>query len=175
MLESAPRRSRADESAERISPALAAAFAVWALAWREIIRFLRQPSRVVGSIGTPLVFWLLFGAGLHGSFRLAPEGAGGEDFRAYFLPGATVLIVMFTSVFASISLIEDRREGFLQGVLVSPVPRLALVLGKVLGGTILAVGQGLIFVLLAPTMGVGFPWTALPAAIYSAAWRQSPK
>ena len=89
----------------------------------------------------------------------------GEDFRAYFLPGATVLIVMFTSVFASISLIEDRREGFLQGVLVSPVPRLALVMGKVLGGTILAVGQGLIFLLLAPTMGVGFAWAGLPLAI----------
>ena len=126
------------------------------LAWREIVRFFRQRSRIVGSIGTPLVFWLLFGAGLSQSFRLGgPAGDGGEggpSFLQYFFPGSLLLIVLFTAIFSSISIIEDRREGFLQGLLVSPIPRWAMVLGKVLGGTIVAVLQGLIFLLLALTL-----------------------
>jgi ABC-2 type transport system permease protein len=127
------------------------------LAWREIVRFFRQRSRIVGSIGTPLVFWLLFGAGLSQSFRLGgPAGIGGEgpSFLQYFFPGSLLLIVLFTAIFSSISIIEDRREGFLQGVLVSPIPRWAMVLGKVLGGTLVAVLQGLIFLLLALTLPI---------------------
>jgi ABC-2 type transport system permease protein len=134
--------------------------ASWALAWREIVRFFRQRNRVVGSIGTPLVFWLLFGAGLSSSFRLS-GAQGGPSFLLYFFPGSLLLVVMFTAVFSSISIIEDRREGFLQGVLVSPIPRWAMVLGKVLGGTLVAVAQGLIFLLLALVLPVEL--TALAA------------
>jgi ABC-2 type transport system permease protein len=121
--------------------------AACALAWREIVRFFRQRSRIVGSIGTPLVFWLLFGAGLSRSFQIG-EGAGRQDFLTYFFPGSLLLIVLFTAIFSSISIIEDRREGFLQGVLVAPIPRWAMILGKVAGGTLVAVVQGLIFMLL---------------------------
>ena len=136
-------------------PALRAA---WALAWREIVRFFRQRSRIVGSIGTPLVFWLLFGAGLSQSFRMGgpanDASASGPSFLQYFFPGSLLLLVLFTAIFSSISIIEDRREGFLQGVLVSPIPRWAMVLGKVLGGTLVAVAQGLIFLLLALTLPI---------------------
>lgn len=118
-----------------------------ALAWREIVRFFRQRSRIIGSIGTPLVFWLLFGAGLSSSFRV-DAGTESQSFLRYFFPGSLLLIVMFTAIFSSISIIEDRREGFLQGVLVSPIPRWSMILGKVLGGTFVAVAQGLIFLLL---------------------------
>jgi ABC-2 type transport system permease protein len=121
--------------------------AALSLAWREIVRFFRQRSRIVGSIGTPLVFWLLFGAGLSGSFRVG-AGASEQNFLTYFFPGSLLLIVLFTAIFSSISIIEDRREGFLQGVLVAPIPRWAMVLGKVLGGSAVAVAQGLIFLLL---------------------------
>ncbi len=117
------------------------------LCYREVIRFFRQPARVVGAIGTPLLFWILFGAGLDRSFRMGTE-AGGPSFREYYFPGSLVLIVLFTAIFTSISIIEDRREGFLQAVLVAPVSRWAIVLGKVLGGTILAVTQGGLFLLL---------------------------
>jgi ABC-2 type transport system permease protein len=123
------------------------------LAWREIVRFFRQRSRIVGSIGTPLVFWLLFGAGLSRSFRVG-EGAAAQDFLTYFFPGTLLLIVLFTAIFSSISIIEDRREGFLQGVLVAPIPRWAMVLGKVLGGTLVALVQGLIFLVLGLTLPV---------------------
>lgn len=120
--------------------------AVWSLTYREIIRFLRQRSRVMGALGQPLVFWVLFGAGLHGSFQMSgASGADSVSFQEYFLPGIAVLVVLFTSIFSSISIIQDRHEGFLQGVLVAPVPRLAIVLGKILGGTLLALLQAAIF------------------------------
>src|SRR5262245_50279386 len=128
-----------------------------ALAWREVVRFYRQRSRIVGSIGTPLVFWLLFGAGLSQSFRLGSatgQAATSQSFLQYFFPGSLLLIVLFTAIFSSISIIEDRREGFLQGVLVAPIPRWAMVLGKVLGGTLIALFQGLIFLALSLTLPI---------------------
>ncbi len=123
-----------------------------ALTWREFVRFYRQRSRIVGSLGTPLVFWLLFGAGLTPSFRMG--ASGGPSFLEYFFPGSLLLIVLFTAIFSSISIIEDRREGFLQGVLVAPIPRWAIALGKVLGGTLVALLQGLIFLLVALTLPI---------------------
>ena len=129
--------------------------------WREIIRFVRQPNRIVGSLGTPFVFWLLFGTGLSSSFRvganaLTRSGSDGpsQSFLTYFFPGSLLLIVLFTAIFSSISIIEDRREGFLQGVLVAPIPRWAMVLGKVLGGSFVALAQGLIFLLLGLTLPI---------------------
>src|SRR5205085_3417083 len=76
-----------------------------------------------------------------------------------------IMIVLFTSIFTMMSVIEDRKEGFLLSVLVAPVPRSAIVLGKVLGGTTLAAVQGLIFLLLAPLTGVHIGLAALPLII----------
>jgi ABC-2 type transport system permease protein len=120
--------------------------AAGALAWREMIRFFRQPNRIVGAVGTPIVFWILFGLGLQGSFR-AGGTESGPSFLQYYFPGSLVLTMLFTAIFSTISVIEDRREGILQAVLVSPTPRWGMVLGKVLGGTLLALSQALIFLL----------------------------
>ncbi len=128
---------------------------------REMVRFLRQRSRVVGAFGSPLLFWLLIGSGVGSSFRGA--AAGEMNYMEYFFPGTVVMILLFTSIFSTISIIEDRKEGFLQAVLVAPVPRSAFVLGKVLGGTSLAVAQGVLFMLLAPLVGI--PLSAIPAAL----------
>ena len=126
---------------------------IYTLAVREVTRFLRQRSRLVGAIGQPLVFWILFGAGLAGSFAMpGADAENGLSFQEYFLPGIAVLIVLFTSIFSSISVIQDRNEGFMQGVLVAPVPRSSIVLGKVLGGTALALFQAMLFLLLAPLL-----------------------
>ena len=131
------------------------ALAVWSLAKREWVRFVRQPNRVFGAVGQPLIFWLLFGVGLGPSFRV--QGAEGLiSYREYFFPGSLVLILLFTAIFATISIIEDRREGFLQSVLVSPTSRWAMVLGKVLGGSWIALAQGLLFLLLGVTVGIHF-------------------
>ncbi len=125
---------------------------VWTLASRELKRFFRQRTRVVGALGQPLIFWILFGAGLRGSF-LPPDWAdAGMTYQEYFFPGVAVLIIMFTAIFSTISIIEDRREGFLQGVLVAPIPRSALVFGKLLGGSILAVIQTGLFLLIGPAL-----------------------
>ncbi len=128
------------------------ALAVWALAWRELVRFFRQRTRVVGAIGQPVIFWVLFGAGLQTSFK-PPEWAPADmSYQEYFLPGIAALIVLFTAIFSTISVIEDRREGFLQGVLVAPVPRISIVLGKLAGGTVLALLQAALFLAVGPLL-----------------------
>src|SRR5947207_11383583 len=126
------------------------AFTLW---WREIVRFYRQPTRVVGVLASPLVFWLVIGSGFGTSFR-SGGGPGQQHYLDYFYPGALIMIVLFTSIFTMMSVIEDRKEGFLLSVLVAPVPRSAIVLGKVLGGTTLSAVQGLIFLAFAPFVGV---------------------
>jgi ABC-2 type transport system permease protein len=126
-----------------------AALTLWQ---RELQRFFRQPSRVAGAIGTPLVFWLFMGSGLAGSFRL--PGASGVSYLQFFFPGTIALVLLFAAIFSTLSVIEDRHEGFLQGVLVAPVGRGAIVAGKVLGGATLAWLQGLVFLLLAPLAGL---------------------
>src|SRR3954447_20287960 len=126
------------------------AFTLW---WREIVRFYRQPGRVVGVLASPLVFWLVLGSGFGNSMRSGPAGDQ-QHYLDYFYPGTLILIVLFTSIFTMMSVIEDRKEGFLLSVLVAPVHRSVIVLGKVLGGTTLATIQGLIFLAFAPAVGV---------------------
>ncbi|HTZ81673.1 MAG TPA: ABC transporter permease [Candidatus Acidoferrales bacterium] len=126
------------------------AFTLW---WREIVRFYRQTTRVIGVLASPLVFWLVIGSGFGTSFR-SGGGPGQQHYLDYFYPGALIMIVLFTSIFTMMSVIEDRKEGFLLSVLVAPVPRTAIVLGKVLGGTTLAAVQGMIFLIFAPFAGV---------------------
>ena len=104
---------------------------------REIVRFLRQRNRVIGALLQPLIFWVLFGAAFKESFK-PPEDAPWMTYQQYFFPGTVTMILLFTAIFATISIIEDRREGFMQSVLVAPVPRLAMVLGKIVGGSALA-------------------------------------
>jgi ABC-2 type transport system permease protein len=133
--------------------------------WREMVRFFRQRDRAVGALATPVVFWLLLGFGLGKSFK-APSAPEGHGYLEYFYAGTLVMILLFTAIFSTISVIEDRREGFLQAVLVAPVGRLAIVLGKILGGTTLAFVQGLVFLVLAPLLGLhlsaaSFAWLAV--------------
>lgn len=123
--------------------------AAWMLARREWIRFFRQRNRVIGAVAQPLLFWLLFGTGLRGTF----SAAGDQDFMQFFLPGTIGLIVLFTAIFATISVIEDRREGFMQGVLVAPVGRWPILLGKVLGGGAIAWVQAMFFLALTYLFG----------------------
>lgn len=147
-----------------------AALAVYSLALRELVRFFRQRTRIVGALGQPIIFWVLFGTGLQSSFR----GPAGLSYQEYFFPGVAIMIVMFTAIFSTISIIEDRREGFLQGVLVAPIPRASLVMGKVCGGTCLAVLQAVLFLAigpalaligLSPNISTGLNWFNLPVVV----------
>lgn len=136
--------------------------AIKMLVWREWVRFFRQRNRVIGALGQPILFWLLFGTGMHGAFR----ADAGQDFMSYYLPGTITLIVLFTAIFTTISVIEDRREGFMQCVFVAPVPRWTIVAGKVIGGGAIAWMQGLLFLILALCIGsITLSWQLLPLLV----------
>jgi len=100
------------------------------------VRFWRQRSRVLSVVASPLIFWLLI-------------GYGSGDLARYY-SGTLVLTVMFSAIFSTISIIEDRREGFLLSMLVSPAPRTSLVLGKILGSATLGWIQGLMLLIFRP-------------------------
>ena len=132
---------------------------------REMVRFARQRSRVIGMVATPLLFWFAIGAGLGSSFQ--PPGASGASaasggYLHYFYPGTLVMIVLFTSVLGSMSVIEDRKEGFLLSVLVAPIYRVSLILGKVLGGATQSVIPAILVLLIGPAVGFPLhPWQFL--------------
>jgi ABC-2 type transport system permease protein len=137
-----------------LCPEPSLALAVYALWKREVVRFLRQRSRVIGALGTPIVFWIVIGSGLGNSFRPPGSPEQGVHFLEYAFPGTLAMIILFTAIFSMISVIEDRKAGFLQAVIASPASRLSIVAGKVLGSTTLALGQAAIFLFLAPIAGV---------------------
>ncbi len=138
---------------------------------REMVRFFRQKNRVASALITPVLMWLMLGAGLNNAFTnpavkqaasVVEAGAQGSSagaaeavpagggYMLYFFPGTITMILLFTAIFSTITVIEDRREGFLQGVLVSPAPRLSIALGKVLGGASIAMIHALVFLLIYP-------------------------
>ena len=115
----------------------------------------------MSAIAQPLIFWLLLGGGLNASFK-PPGVPAGTSYIEYFYPGIITLALLFTTIFATISVVQDRREGFLQGVLVAPASRGVIVLGQALGGTTLALLQGALFLFLAPIVGVSLsPFSVL--------------
>jgi len=126
------------------------ALTVYSLWHREVLRFLKDRARVMSSVGQPVIFWVLFAGALsQSSFR-----PGAQSYGEYFWVGGLAMTLLFTAIFSTITVIEDRGEGFLQGVLVAPVPRAAIALGKILGGATLAMIHGLLFFLLMPVAGV---------------------
>ncbi len=138
-----------------------ASYTLWK---REIVRFYRQRSRVIGAIVPPVLFWFLIGSGMGSSFRHQSDLS--VNYLQYFFPGTVIMVVLFTAIFSTISIIEDRREGFLQSVLAAPVPRASIALGKIMGGATLAFMQGLLFLLLAPLLGIRIPFSS---ALFAAA------
>lgn len=134
---------------------------VWVIWKRELIRFIRQPSRIIAAIGTPVLIWIFLGSGFSNSISFSGGEAGGAgaisaagpSYSVYLLPGMMTLIAMFTAIFASISIIEDRKDGWLQSVLVSPCPRAAIAAGKILGGTTIAFVQSVVLLAALPLLG----------------------
>src|SRR5260370_38810716 len=122
---------------------VATLLAVETLWRRELIRFWRQKSRVLGVVASPLIFWAVIGFG------------SGENGPKFFFPGTVVLTLMFSAIFSTMSIIEDRREGFLLSMLVSPASRTSLVLGKIMGSATLAWIQGIVILAFAPLAGIG--------------------
>ena len=130
---------------------------------REIVRFVRQRSRIIGAFGQPVLFWLLLGSGFGRNFRYA--GGGGEGYLEYFYPGIIAMVVLFTAIFSTFAVVDDRKARFLQGVLAAPVPRSAIVLGQVTGGATLALLQGVLLLIATPLAGVPLTLEAALASV----------
>ncbi len=128
---------------------------------RDITRFSRNRGRIVASMATPLLFLFVFGAGLGPA--MSPMAGGNLSFEQFMFPGIIAMTVLFTAVFAAVSIVWDREFGFLKEVMVAPVSRRAVALGKVAGGSTLAMLQGLLILILAPLLGIS---VTLEQAIY---------
>ncbi|MGH8984387.1 MAG: ABC transporter permease [Acidimicrobiia bacterium] len=124
-----------------------------AMVWqREMIRFFRMPSRIITGLAQPLLFLFVLGAGIDP--LVGASTTGGVDYQEFIFPGVIAMSILFSSLFSAISIVWDREFGFLREMLVAPVSRTALVLGKAVGGGSIAVVQGLILLLAAPLVGV---------------------
>jgi ABC-2 type transport system permease protein len=119
---------------------------------RDLIRLKRTPTRIVTGIAQPLLFLFVLGAGLQ--HLIGTQRAGGVDYQQYLFPGILAMSVLTSALFSAIAIVWDREFGFMREMLVAPVSRASLVLGKALGGGSVAVVQGLILVIVAPLVGV---------------------
>src|SRR5262245_58970828 len=113
---------------------------------------MREKSRIVGMIGQPLLYLLIVGQGIASGLTL--NRAAGVGYLQFYYPGILGMSVLFTSIFSGMSIIWDREFGFLKEVLVAPVPRWAVALGKVLGGATAAMMQSVILIALTPLVGI---------------------
>lgn len=126
-------------------------YTIW---YRDLLRFRRDKVRMVGSITFPLLFMVVFGSGLSGTMgMLAP----GVNFSKFIFPGIVGMTVLMTSFTAGVSVVWDREFGFLKEVLVAPISRVAVAVGKTLGGATIALIQGIVMLLFAPIFGVTLP------------------
>ncbi len=129
--------------------------AVKVVCQRELLRFKGDKIRIVASAAQPVLFLVVLGSGL--SDRGGPGLAGSEiDYQTFLFPGALAMSVLFTAMFSAMSIVWDREFGFLREMLVAPVPRSAIVVGKALGGSLVASFQGLIILSLAGVAGVPY-------------------
>ncbi len=128
---------------------LKAVYTVWS---RDVIRFSRNRARIIASLGQPVLFLFVFGAGL--SPAMAPLGGGTLNFEQFMFPGILAMAVLFTAIFSAVSIVWDREFGFLKEVLVAPVSRVAVALGKLAGGSTVALFQGSLVLLFAPLLGI---------------------
>jgi ABC-2 type transport system permease protein len=123
----------------------------WVVSYRELLRFVRERSRLVSSIVQPLVFLVIFGVGFSGVIgQMAP----GVDYIQFMYPGIIAMGVLTTSLFAGISVVSDREFGFLREILVAPLGRTGITLGKSLGAVAVALLQVALMLIIAPIVGV---------------------
>ena len=120
------------------------------VAQRELIRFWRNKTRMVGGLVQPLLFLLVFGYGL----GALVGSTGGLDYKKFIFPGSLAMSVVTTSIFGAVSIVWDREFGFLREMLVAPVSRASILLGKTLGGATVATLQGVVMLLFAPVVGL---------------------
>ena len=126
---------------------------------REFKTFMREKVRIIAMIGQPLLYLLILGKGINAGLRL--NTAADVGYLRFMYPGIIGMSILFTSIFSALSIIWDREFGFLKAVLVAPVPRWAVAIGKSLGGATIAMIQSIILILMAPLVGISLSVTVL--------------
>ena len=123
----------------------------WVIAYRELLRFVQERSRLLSSFAMPLLFLVIFGAGFS---RTIGAMTPGVDFVQFIYPGIIAMTVLMNSVMSGLSVVWDREFGFLKEILVAPMGRTGIVLGKAVGSATVSVLQGTVMLALAPLVGV---------------------
>jgi ABC-2 type transport system permease protein len=136
-----------------VSPLATDLAAIVALTRRDVIRFMRDRSQILGAIGRPAIWMVLFGAGLRQSIGAS---LGGIDYRQFTYAGAIAMTILFAGMFQGITIVWDREFGMLRAVLVAPISRTAIVLGKTCAGAVVTLLQALVAAAFAPLIGVSF-------------------
>ena len=132
---------------------------VYTIWYRDILRFWYDKMRMISSVAFPLLFLFVFGSGLSSRMGFLVPGV---DFTQFIFPGIIGMTVLMSSFMAGISVVWDRELGFLKEVLVAPISRASVAMGKTLGAATVALLQGTIILLFAPLIGVSFSiWTVL--------------
>ncbi|WP_079710433.1 ABC transporter permease [Paraliobacillus ryukyuensis] len=132
-------------------------YAIWQ---RDIIKFFRDRARLIGSFAMPFMFLILFGSGMSGamSSMIGGSNAAGPladfDFVEFMFPGIIGMTVFNTAIFSALSVVQDKEFGYMREILVSPMSRTTIAIGKVLGGSTIAVIQGLMMLIFVPFIGV---------------------
>ena len=135
---------------------------IYVLVAREFKKFLREKSRLISSIARPLIWLFLVGGGMS---RLVTPGLG-VDYMKFIFPGILGMTILFSSIFSSLSIIWDKEFGMMKEILVAPVSRFTVVVGKALSGTLISVMQTMIILMIAPFLGIAL---SLPAILYAVA------
>jgi ABC-2 type transport system permease protein len=133
-----------------VSPFVHGLETIWALCYRELLRFARERSALYATLARPTLWLIVLGSGMRNAFR----DTTGVPYQAYMLPGVVTMTILFGGLFSGVSTVWDREFGFLKEVLVAPVPRINIVLGKLLAGTLVTSLQALITLLFAPLVGL---------------------
>src|SRR3990172_2392652 len=125
--------------------------ATWVVSYRELLRFMQERTRLFSSFAMPLLFLVIFGAGFN---RIIGALTPGVNFIQFMYPGIIAMTVLTNSLMSGLSIVWDREFGFLKEILVAPLARSGIVLGKAVGAATVAVGQGIVMLVLAPFLGV---------------------
>jgi ABC-2 type transport system permease protein len=144
-------------AAEHVAPVdtrLASMRAIYIIWYRDLLRYWRDRWRLVASLAQPLLFLVVFGSGLSSALGGGFGRGSGLSYIQFIYPGIIGMSILFSAIFGAMSIVWDREFGFLKEVLVAPIDRWAVAIGKALGGTTQAMIQGLILLLLAPVVGV---------------------
>ncbi|TVP87249.1 MAG: ABC transporter [Alkalicoccus sp.] len=137
--------------------------AIWQ---RDLTKFFRDKARLFGSFTMPILFLLIFGGGMSGTMESMMsaglgEEAGNFNYVEFVFPGIVAMTLLMTSVFSALSIIEDKDFGYMKEILVSPISRVSIAVGKMAGAATVATIQGVILFLLIPLLGLSYDFTAL--------------